>query len=138
MNLTDEEDGMKDPFYFVTVVAGVMGLAAILVGGAPLTPENASLQTARAVIVIALVVIPYCMAGAIEKVAPKVPARWLPHLRPIKWGRRRKRQPVQTETLFFDYFFLPDSARDWNIASENLVKMKDSPESDTSPSPNKS
>jgi hypothetical protein len=127
---------MKDPFYFVTIVAGVMGLAAILVGGAPLMPENASLQTARAVTVIALVVIPYCMARAIEKVAPKVPARWMPRLRPIKWGRGRKRQPVRSETLFFDYFFLPGSARDWNVASENLLKMKDSPESDASPNPN--
>jgi hypothetical protein len=56
-------------------------------------------------------------------------------LHPVKWGCGRKRQSMRSETLFFDYFFLPDSAREWNVASENLLKMKDSPESDTSSNP---
>lgn len=102
---------MKSLFDLFAIASGLIGLGGLVFHGAPLTPENASMQGARAIIVVAFVVIPYFMARAVEKFDLKVQNKQTASFfkRPVV----NKAEQVPLDTLFFDYFFKPVTSPDW-------------------------
>ena len=123
---------MKGIFDLLAVVFGSVGLAAMALGGAPLTAENAMLQAARALIVIAFVMVPFCMGRALEQLDLTALANLVKQLR--QWGLTYKRQPQAQEsaTLFFDYFFQPGSAQEWESANPMTMRVKNVGDGNTS------
>ena len=102
---------MKTIFDMLAIVSGMIGLGGLVFQGMPLTPENASLQSARAIVVVAFVVIPYFIARAIEKMEISTKNKrnagfFLPR-------STNKAEQIPLDTLFFDYFFKPVTSPDW-------------------------
>ena len=116
---------MKGIFDLLAVVFGAVGLAAMALGGAPLTAENAMLQAARALIVIAFVVVPFCMGRALEQFDLTGPANLVKQLRRLGLSFKRQPQAQEPATLFFDYFFQPDSAQEWESAKSMTMREKE-------------
>lgn len=115
---------MKGLLDLVALLGGIFGLGGMLFNGTPLTAETATLYIARAMIVMAFVVVPFYMARAIEKVhaeagTNKPDSSTHPDLR-----SSRKGQTAETPTPFFDYFFLPGSAREWKNTSRNTFVLR--------------
>ncbi len=98
---------MKKLLDLAAIVSGVIGMGSLLVNWGTLTPENATMQGARAIIVLALVLVPYFVARAVEKSSFSMP---VPRILPV-----RARHPQHaTQTSYFDYLFQPGSADDWS------------------------
>ena len=106
---------MRSFFDLFAIVSGVLGLIALVVHGTPLTPENVPLQATRALMVLTFVLVPFCLARALEKFDISAPLAWLRNqraaTRTIPLPPNAQPEP---ETLFFDYFFLPNSAQEWD------------------------
>ena len=104
---------MKRILDMMAIVSGIVGLVGIAVNGAPLTPENASVQMARALLVLTFVVVPYVLARAMEKVMPGHAHTNSQNVRPLPHHSVRPFEQETSPTPFFDYFFQAGSAQDW-------------------------
>lgn len=117
---------MKGLLDLVAILSGVFGLAAMIFGGPSLTPETASLYTARAAIVVAFVIIPFFMARAIEKLhaQPEVTEFLpVPMRKPRPAQEMQQLESSQSETSYFDYFFQPGSGQEWQTTTGNTPIM---------------
>lgn len=117
---------MKSLFDMLAIVSGLIGLGGLVFHGVALTPENASLQSARAIMVVAFVVIPYFMARALEKVDIKVKSKHNSGF--FKHRATNKAEQVPLDTLFFDYFFKPVTSPDWQAPTIMDKPNKKSPD----------
>ena len=104
---------MKRIFDIMAIVSGVLGLGSMVFNGAPLTPENASVQMARALLVLTFVVVPYVLARAVEKVTLDHANKNSQNVRPLPYHSVRPFEQQTSPTPFFDYFFQAGSAQDW-------------------------
>ena len=104
---------MKRILDMMAIVSGVLGLVGIAVNGAPLTPENASVQMARALLVLTFVVVPYVVARTMEKVTPDHANKNSQNVRTLPYHSVRPFEQETSPTPFFDYFFQAGSAQNW-------------------------
>ena len=102
---------MKTIFDMLAIFSGIIGLGSIAFDASTLTPENAAMQSARAIIVIAFVLVPFLIARAIEKAEIKMPTIRLMPARERQIVRQNK--PAAMQTTYFDYFFQADASNDW-------------------------
>lgn len=115
---------MAGLLYIFVIIGGVLGLAAIVFFGSPLTVETAPMLTAKAAIAIAFVVIPYCTARALERVQEELRAKRLQQ----KWERKIQRTPerllTDSKESFFEYLFGPSPKHSWYSGSAYQVKKE--------------
>ena len=111
-------------FDLLAIMSGLLGLTAMVWHGTPLTPENASMQATRAIIVLTFVVVPFCIARAYEKVNVAAPLTRLRNRQKARRHTQVQQIPAAPDTLFFDYFFQPGSAQDWEAGERVEVRPK--------------
>ncbi|MCB0190018.1 MAG: hypothetical protein KDE31_37360 [Caldilineaceae bacterium] len=102
---------MKTIFDVLAILSGIVGLGNIAFHASTLTPENASMQSARILTVIAFVLVPYLVARAIEKADIKMPSIRLMPARERQVVLQNKPAPAQTP--YFDYLFQVDKSGEW-------------------------
>jgi hypothetical protein len=118
---------MKGLLDLVAILSGVFGLAALMFSSTTMTPESAPLYTARTVIVIAFVVIPFFMARAIEKFHAQPAVNDFPPMQARKQRNLKELQQLESqqgEMSYFDYFFQPGSGQEWASTSRNTSSMR--------------
>lgn len=101
---------MKKVFDLLAILSGVIGLGWLLLQMGDLTAENAVIQGARAMMVMASVVVPFVVARAMEKFSLSLP---LPRIMPPRTRPTTPAAKASKPTTYFDYFFQPGSADDW-------------------------
>jgi len=89
--------------------------------GTPLSAESAPLLTARVVIAMAFVVIPYFTARAVESLGKHSQVDGSEKHKEFSHGRTLKTGSIESVDSFFDYFFMPVSTQDWHAAPMNEV-----------------
>jgi hypothetical protein len=99
----------------MAIISGIIGLGGIALAEAPSTAENASLMIAKVAIIMAYVLIPCFIARALEYVTARPQTKLLKPPLKLEHHRFFEPQASQTEESYFDYFFLPDSAHDWQV-----------------------
>lgn len=106
---------MVNLLYTCAIISGLIGLGGIIFFGEPLTAESAPLLTAKAVLAMAFVVIPYCTARAIERVckgsrASKSAPQWEQDYQHAQSKLLVHSEPRQS---YLDYFFTPNPQPEW-------------------------
>jgi hypothetical protein len=119
--LSDRENHMVEILYILAITSGLLGLGGLMLMGTPLSAESAPLLTARAVIAMAFVVIPYFTARAVESMGKHSQVDSSEKHREFSPRRTLNIRPIESAESFFDYFFMPGSTQDWQVAPKNEV-----------------